>query len=283
MTNDPSGIADFSDAQVIEALRNGVALRKESGQDRHLSSIMPYWLFHNMTDADALSVVAFLRSLPPVAGTVVTGKADAAPVAPLLPSSYPDSSLAAGSADYAAAQRGKYLLSAVAQCVKCHSPATNGLPSGDFFSGVAPANSTTIFASNITPDVTGIGGWSAADVATALKAGTNKAGRMLCGSMPSGSKGYAGLSDADARAHRRLPHDHSRGEQTDCGPRPRTRLPLSGNAPLVCSTSPTSGARRRPRLHSGRRSASSASMAERGKAPGSSGKSAAADAGIAPG
>ncbi len=84
--------------------------------------------------------------------------------------------------------------------MKCHSPATNGLPSGDFFSGVVPANSTTIFASNITPDVTGIGGWSAADVATALKAGTNKAGRMLCGSMPSGSKGYAGLSDADARA-----------------------------------------------------------------------------------
>jgi hypothetical protein len=48
--------------------------------------------------------------------------------------------------------------------------------------------------------VTGLNGWTAADVVTALKVGTNKLGTTLCGSMPSGSKGYGGLSDADAHA-----------------------------------------------------------------------------------
>ncbi|MEI9952494.1 MAG: cytochrome c [Pseudomonadota bacterium] len=202
LTNDPSGIADYSDARVINAIKNGIALRKEANdQDRHLSSVMPYWLFHNMTDDDALAVVTFLRSLPPVAGTVAIGKADATPVTPLAPSSLPDTSLASTDPDYAAAKEGKYLLSAVAQCVKCHSPATGGLPSGDLFSGVPPANATAIFAPNITPhDPTGISGWTAADVVTALKVGTNKAGRTLCGSMPSGAKGFGGMSDADAHA-----------------------------------------------------------------------------------
>src|SRR4051812_729327 len=50
LTNDPSGIGEFSDAEVINSFRNGIALRKGSNdQDRHLHAIMPYWLFHNMS------------------------------------------------------------------------------------------------------------------------------------------------------------------------------------------------------------------------------------------
>lgn len=200
LTDDPSGIASFSDAQVIASIRNGIALRKENDLDRHLSPIMPYWLYHNMTDSDALATVAFLRSLPHAVFTVQTGKPDATPVPVLLPSSLPSSSLATTDANYAEAQMGKYLVSGIAQCVKCHSPASGGVPIADFFSGVVPADYTKIFPSNITPHATGIAGWNADDVAKALKTGVNKAGKTLCGSMPAAAKGYGNMTDADAHA-----------------------------------------------------------------------------------
>jgi len=195
LTPDKTGLGDWTDEQIINAFRNGI-----DDEGRHLDAAMPYWLFHNMSDADAQAIVAFLRSLPPTSASVGEANPDATPVTPLAPTAFPASSLQATDADYAAAQQGKYLLSGVAQCVRCHSPSAAGLPAPSFFSGVAPSNGTQIFAPNITPDASGISGWTAADVATALKAGTNKAGMALCGSMPAGSKGYGGLSDADAHA-----------------------------------------------------------------------------------
>ncbi|HEY1537688.1 MAG TPA: cytochrome c [Polyangiaceae bacterium] len=195
LTPDATGIGSWTDAQIMNAFRNGI-----NDKGRHLDSAMPYWQFHNMSDADALAVVAFLRSLPPVSGAVGTANPDATPVTPLAPSAFPVSSLQAASADYAAAQTGLYLVSSVTRCVSCHSVSTAGLPTAPFFSGVAPTSVTQIFAPNITPDVTGLNAWTAADVVTALKVGTNKLGTTLCGSMPSGSKGYGGLSDADAHA-----------------------------------------------------------------------------------
>jgi mono/diheme cytochrome c family protein len=194
LTNDSTGIGNWSDEQVMNAFRNGI---DDAG--RHLSSAMPYWLFHNMSDGDALSVVAFLRSLPVSSVAVGEANPDATAVTPLSPTAFPDSSLQANDAGYAEAQMGKYLVSGVAQCVKCHSPTTAGLPSGSFLSGAVPVAGKN-FGSNLTPDATGLDGWTADDVATALKAGTNKAGATLCGSMPAAAKGYGGMTDADAHA-----------------------------------------------------------------------------------
>lgn len=195
LTADPTGIGDWTDDQIITAFRDGV-----DDEGRQLDPAMPYWFFHNMSDHDAQAIVAFLRSLPPSSGEVGAANPAATAVAPLSPTSFPDSSLASGDPDYAEAQQGRYLLSGVAQCVRCHSTSSGGLPAQSFFSGVAPTSATQIFAPNITPDTTGIAGWTADDVLTALKAGTNKAGVTLCGSMPSAAKGYGGLSDADAHA-----------------------------------------------------------------------------------
>jgi len=195
LTSDATGLGDWSDEQIVNAFRNGT-----DDEGRHLDPAMPYWLFHNMSDADAMSVVAFLRSLPKVAADIGADNPDATAVTPLATSAFPDSSLLPADANYAAAQTGRYLVSGIAQCVRCHSASTAGLPSGSFFSGAPPANNTTIFGSNLTPDATGISGWTADDVATALKVGKNKDGVTLCGSMPSGTKGYANMSDADAHA-----------------------------------------------------------------------------------
>jgi mono/diheme cytochrome c family protein len=195
LTPDATGLGAWTNDEIINAIKNGV-----DDEGRHLDAAMPYWLFHNLTDGDVLSIVAYLRSLPKSVAAAGATNPDAAPVTPLPLSAFPNSSLAPGDADYAAAQNGKYLLSSAAQCVKCHSPAAAGVPAADFFSGVPPTTGTQIFSPNITPDVTGISGWTATDVATSLKAGTNKAGMALCGSMPSGVKGYGGLSADDAHA-----------------------------------------------------------------------------------
>jgi len=200
LTPDATGLGEWTDAQIINAIRNGI-----DDENRQLNSAMPYWLFHNMTDDDATSIVAFLRSLPPVAASIGATNPAATAVAPLSPAAFPVTSLPTSDPNYAKAQKGQYLLSGVAQCVKCHSPAAPGVPTANFFSGATPPVPVKIFASNITPDVTGIGGWTAQDVATALKLGVNKANVALCGAMPSGSasaptKGYGGLSDEDALA-----------------------------------------------------------------------------------
>ncbi|MEO8983326.1 MAG: c-type cytochrome [Polyangiaceae bacterium] len=195
LTPDATGIGDWSNTQIMNAIRDG-----KDDEGRQLDAAMPYWLFHNMSDEDALSIVAFLRSLPPVAATIGANNPAATAVTPLAPSAFPATTLPTSDANYAAAQRGKYLVSGVAQCVKCHSPASAGLPVANFFSGAMPPTPIATFASNITPDTTGIATWSADDVATALKMGKDKAGATLCGSMPSAAKGYGGLSDADAHA-----------------------------------------------------------------------------------
>jgi cytochrome c553 len=198
LTPDPTGLGDWTDQQIVGAFRNGI-----DDEGRHLDSAMPYWLFHNMSDADAAAIVAFLRNLPaayrpPKDGS--TDNPDATPATPLTVTAFPQTSLPSSDSNFAAAETGRYLLAGAAQCVRCHSPPSAGLPAQSYFSGAAPVNGTQIFAPNITPDVTGISGWTAADVATALKVGTNKAGTTLCGSMPAGSQGYAGLTDADAHA-----------------------------------------------------------------------------------
>ena len=53
---------------------------------------------------------------------------------------------------------------------------------------------------NITPDSTGIAGWTIDDIVTAIKAGTEKdTGRTLCNSHPATSDYYGKMADGDAR------------------------------------------------------------------------------------
>jgi hypothetical protein len=64
----------------------------------------------------------------------------------------------------------------------------------------APAPAV-IYSYDVTPDATGIGGWSASDVARVLVEGTPPGGAELCRPMPSGPGGsLGGLSPSDAHA-----------------------------------------------------------------------------------
>jgi mono/diheme cytochrome c family protein len=60
-----TGLGNWTDAQVVTALQKG-----ERPDGRMLAPIMPWHAFANLTKQDADAIVAFLRSLPPVANKV---------------------------------------------------------------------------------------------------------------------------------------------------------------------------------------------------------------------
>ena len=63
LTPDPEfGLGKWTDGEILRALREGV-----SRDGRTLWTMMPYQQYHAMADADAEAVVAFLRTLKPVA------------------------------------------------------------------------------------------------------------------------------------------------------------------------------------------------------------------------
>lgn len=65
LTPDATGLAGWSDAEIVRAVREGV-----SRDGRLLAPIMPANDYAPLSDADAADMVAYLRSLPPVAHAV---------------------------------------------------------------------------------------------------------------------------------------------------------------------------------------------------------------------
>ncbi|WLE61756.1 cytochrome c [Burkholderia plantarii] len=103
--------------------------------------------------------------------------------------------VADGSNDAALVARGEYLARA-GDCIACHTA-----PKGKPFAGGLKMSTPmgAIYTTNITPDAaTGIGGYSEADFARALREGVAKDGHNLYPAMPYPS--YAKVSDDDVRA-----------------------------------------------------------------------------------
>ncbi|MCL5778188.1 cytochrome c [Limibaculum sp. FT325] len=65
LTPDATGLAAWSDAEIVAAVRTGV---RPDG--RVLVPIMPWRSYAALSDEDAAALVAYLRSLPPVSNTV---------------------------------------------------------------------------------------------------------------------------------------------------------------------------------------------------------------------
>jgi mono/diheme cytochrome c family protein len=235
LTPDNTGIGLDSDQQVIDAFRTGrvpqhaVAATDggadaaadaevpDSGADggfpaTYLFATMPYYQFANLTDADAQAIVAYLRSLRPVAHTP---KANAGTFAtPLTAPQWTPADpakLPAPAADASAdAANGKYF--ATLLCATCHTANLAGADGGTAsplhidetkaFQGGKTSSITvdggvmTFQASNLTPDTTGIKDWSAMELVTAIRTAKDKTGKTLCAPM----RANASLTSDDATA-----------------------------------------------------------------------------------
>jgi len=102
-----TGLGDWTDKQIKNAFQNGL-----DSDDKPLFSVMPYYVFHNMSDADADSIVMYLRSIPAVKNEIPERQDLGFPVMqaqPVPADMLPDTTLEPSDANYDSAQNGRYL------------------------------------------------------------------------------------------------------------------------------------------------------------------------------
>lgn len=198
LTPDKTGLGDWTDGEIVRAIREGV-----SRDGRVLFPMMPYTTFAtHLSDEDTLAIVAYLRSLPPIAndpGQFEVGfpismfiRTAPKPVeTPLAKAPDPGDTLA----------RGRWLLK-IASCADCHTPSEMGEPvPGKGYAGGSEFGLPgwgSVYASNITSDkATGIGAYTDEDLLRVLNEGIGKAGQPLY-MMP--WPFYKGMTDTDKKA-----------------------------------------------------------------------------------
>jgi mono/diheme cytochrome c family protein len=210
ISSDPKhGIGGWSLADFANAMQQGV-----DPEGRHLYPAFPYGSYRRMTRNDVADLYAYLRTLPAVAGdapdndlrfpfTLRRGiglwklaflRSDG-PVIALPPAATPAAALAAGA--------GQYLVEGPGHCGECHSPRTlggaGGLDVSRWLAG-APSAEGKGKVPNITPGKSGIGGWSAAEIAEYLATGFTPDYDSVGGSMVEVQANMAKLTPEDREA-----------------------------------------------------------------------------------
>ena len=213
LTNDATGLKNATDAQIKDALLNGHRV-----DGKMLAPVMPFYLFHNMTDADANAIVAYIRTLTPVVHTVKPNEepwasmnnASTPSAQPIDPATIPMP--VSTFPDQAAALRGRYLTSQVGLCIDCHTKdamAAIPLDTTKFFQGgrqftkeqlglTASTYPAVINTRNLTPDATGLMGWTTQQLKDAISKGKDQMGKAVCAATHGGvTASYAALEPSD--------------------------------------------------------------------------------------
>jgi len=206
LTNHETGLLNRTDEEIERMIRDGI--RPAATGDEPLSPVMPYYVFHNMSEGDMNAVVAYLRTVPGVEHAIPrSGPEFEVPAAanPLDTSRIPMPM--EGYADTAAALRGRYLAGEAGVCLECHTRHVMGDPNvldyGGIFAGGEqfPIGLPVVpVSSNLTSDTeTGLGAWSIEDIVEVLSNGTDTDGDGICPPMPAGPMGpYVNLKPEDA-------------------------------------------------------------------------------------
>lgn len=194
--DEATGAGKWSDDTLARAIREGV------GHDgRTLFPMMPYVNYGSMSDEDLASVVAYLRSLPPVSKQQPKSNvpfpvnrfinAVPQPIAGAVPE--PDVSTPE--------KRGQYLVT-LASCSDCHTPMDDR---GQYMAGLEFAGGNTFLytdrapkaAANITPAVNGIPYYNEALFLETIRTGRVRE-RKLTDMMPWGI--YRNMTDEDLKS-----------------------------------------------------------------------------------
>ena len=175
LTRGKGGIGgSYTDTDYVRAIRHGL------GRDHRPLLAMPSDAFFIMSDADVASLVAYLKTLPPVDAVLPPKRigplARALYVAtdfPLVPAEEipHDQPRPATITPGVSREYGDYLAS-IGGCKSCHLKDLNG--------GVPVEGN--VMSANLTP--TGIGKWTQADFVKAMRSGIRPDGRVLSAAMP---------------------------------------------------------------------------------------------------
>ena len=195
------GIGAWTVADLVNAMQAGVS---PSGQ--HYYPAFPYTTYARAKVEDIADLMAYLRTLPPVAGKAPAHGLGfpfnirrSVGVWKLV--NFNPAPLADDPAQSAEWNRGRYLSEAFGHCAECHS-------SRDMTGAIAPtwryAGGVELegegWVPNITQDKGGIAEWTAKDISWMLKTGDTPDGDVVGGSMKSVVRNMAQLPDADRDA-----------------------------------------------------------------------------------
>lgn len=201
-SHNPEGLATWSDEQIRRALTQGI-----DDEMIAIYPIMPYPEYSLLTHEDQDSIIQYLRSIPPNDNVVPADYPyfdQHPPAPPVDESKIPHTTLPATDPDFAAAERGRYL--AATACLNCHTEQlsadipdlSKAFAGGKKYTYIRGAPEHT--SVNITPDATGLAGWSVDDIVAALKTNTEKGtSRTFCNTHPGGPDALGGLTDGDTR------------------------------------------------------------------------------------
>ena len=173
-----TGIGTWSSDQIVRAIREGV-----SKEGAPLGPPMPVRLYNKMSNDDANAVAAYIKTLKPIRNEVPEAKYKI-PLTPQPPAVGAPAPPATDKVAY-----GAYLTN-LGHCFECHTPpGEGGRPDAAKFGAggrtFMPLDGKPIHSPNITSDVaTGIGGWTDAQIKTAITQGIDKDGRQLIPQMP---------------------------------------------------------------------------------------------------
>jgi mono/diheme cytochrome c family protein len=204
ITPDPThGIGKWTEADFIRALRKGV---RPDGS--HYFAVFPYPSFTGISDSDLKDMFAYLRTVP----TAATPNRPHDVPFPfnlrfaqtfwkmLFFAEGPFRTDAGRPSDW---NRGAYLVNALGHCGECHTPRNflGGSRRDMAFAGTSDGPEGERVPNITTDKETGIGNWSAGDLADLLKMGMTPEGDFVGGSMGEVVKeGTSKLSDDDVKA-----------------------------------------------------------------------------------
>ena len=154
----PSGIGDWTDGEIVRTITSGV-----NKNGKALFPLMPYLSYSKMSEEDVYAVVAYIKTLKPIANEIPARQLNF-PMnlivrtipQPYIPRQRPNISDTVAYGEY---------MTTIGGCASCHTPQEKGKPIEglDFAGGFefVLLGGQVVRSSNITPDIgTGIGSWS---------------------------------------------------------------------------------------------------------------------------
>lgn len=199
--DEQTGIGNWTLEEFANATIAGV-----SPQGSHYYPSFPYVSYRQTKPQDVVDLFAFLKTLPPVSRAnephelalpfrwrrpLGVWKKMFGNATPVLVSGLEEKQLA----------RGRYLVETLGHCAECHTPRNllGGMETSFWLSGgPSPEGKGTI--PNITPHETGLGSWSADDIAYYLESGFTPDYDFVGGSMVSVQENISQLPKSDREA-----------------------------------------------------------------------------------
>jgi mono/diheme cytochrome c family protein len=185
-----TGIGRWSDGELVRAIREGVS------RDGHLIfPVMAYQFYHGLSDNDALALVAYIRSMPPVRNEVPVGRLSFAAkvlmVVSLIKAETPIQQPTRSPRAIPSVEYGEYLAWRTSGCAECHTPRDPKTARLDFSKpmsgGLFPFPEEDFYTTgpNLTFDLkTGIGTWTEEQFVTAMQTGLRPNGTVMLPFMP---------------------------------------------------------------------------------------------------